>query len=990
MRSPLKLSIVVLAVLVAAGAASAQTFTGAIRGSVKDANGVIPGVTVELVNEATGVAREVVSNEEGLYNFAAVPPGTYTIKASLTGFKSYEQKGVRLAAQQFATIDVTLEVGALQETITVTGEAPLIDTSTASTGGVINTEQLNTLPSGGRSAFLFAVTVPTVVASGDSQFNRQQDQTNASLLSLGGGTRRGNNYLLDGVPITDLRNRASANPTIEGIEDVAVQVHTYDAETGRTGGGIFNTATKSGANSFSGSGFYQTRPKWGMANNFFAERTGAPLPDTYFNLGGGGFGGPILKNRTFFWFAAEGYGSNTTRNGALRFPTSRERNGDFSETRDSAGRLVVIYDPLTGNPDGTGRTAFPGNIIPADRINTVGRNLANTYPSPTRDVSDGNNNFESTAEINDRAMMYTGKVDHKFTDKVSLSGFYLYNLSNEPCANYWEPGLTGPHRYADPLDYILERRVNVLALNNTWLPSNNTVLTLRYGLTKFIDDNTLSIDFDPATLGFSQTFLDQIQVDKYPQVRATEYGDQGAIDPVPRNWYSWSANGTYTKLAGKQTLKVGGDYRLIGIETQSFANSAGRLTFDKYYTSSNPLANGTGGTAPSGNALASMMLGYPSGDPGNWSSLQISEPFNAYVHYFGGYAQDDWRLSPKTTINLGVRLEHESGLYEENNSFTVAFDRELNPGGALGNITNPLTGQPIRGGLVYAGVNGANEYQGDPPGVKFSPRVGFVHSFNPKTVLRAGYGIYWAPWNYQGVGTANYGNVGYSQNTFTSNQGQFRPVVTADNPFPNGVLQPVGNELGAFAGVGSQIEFIDQNKRAPRVQQVLSRHQPRAAWQHGGRLRVLRFDRPRPRARRIERRRHQHQPGAGAVPVARPGAARNGAQPVLQPAPGRHQRRVVPSGEEHEQPDDSAARTAATVPAIQRHPDASVHARREPVPCRNLQVREAHEQRLGRTHQLHLQPSEGQPVRRGQLLCWLAGFREPGASRDGECRHHPG
>ena len=238
-----RLSLVVLLLLLAGGTAFAQTFTGAVRGAVRDANGVIPGVTVELINEATNLGREAVSNEVGLYNFAAVPPGTYTVKASLTGFKTYEQKGIRVGAQQFVTLDVALEVGTLQETITVTGEAPLIDTSTASTGAVISTEQLAALPSGGRSAFLFAVTVPTVVASGDSQFNRQQDQTNASLLSLGGGTRRGNNYLLDGVPITDLRNRASANPTIEGIEDVAVQVHTYDAETGRTGGGIFNTAT---------------------------------------------------------------------------------------------------------------------------------------------------------------------------------------------------------------------------------------------------------------------------------------------------------------------------------------------------------------------------------------------------------------------------------------------------------------------------------------------------------------------------------------------------------------------------------------------------------------------------------------------------------------------------------------------------------------------------------------------------------------------------
>jgi hypothetical protein len=222
---------------------------------------------ISITNESNGQTRETVSNEVGQDDFTAVPPGVYTVRASLTGFKSYENRNIPIATQQFVTLD-TLDVGQLQETITVTGESPLIDTSNASTGGVIDSTQLDTLPSGGRSALLFAVTIPTVVASGDSQFNRQQDQTNASLLSLGGGARRANNYLVDGVPITDIQNRASANPSIEALEGVNVQVHQYDAETGRTGGGTFNVATKGGGNSYRGSGFYQIRPRWGMANTF--------------------------------------------------------------------------------------------------------------------------------------------------------------------------------------------------------------------------------------------------------------------------------------------------------------------------------------------------------------------------------------------------------------------------------------------------------------------------------------------------------------------------------------------------------------------------------------------------------------------------------------------------------------------------------------------------------------------------------------------------
>src|SRR5688500_1960014 len=249
-------TIALLLVPLVTSTAFAQPFTGGLRGAVRDATGVSPGVTVTLLNDETGATRDAVSNEQGEYSFAAVPPGNYTVKAELTGFRAYENKGIRIAAQQFITLDITLEVGQLQETITVTGAAPLIDTSNATGGGVISTEQLSTLPSGGRPAFLFAVTLPTVVASGDPQFNRQQDQTNASLLSLGGGTRRGNNYLVDGVPVTDMRIRASATRSIVALDYVAVQVRQYDAVAACTGGGTFIVATRSGMNDWRASCFY--------------------------------------------------------------------------------------------------------------------------------------------------------------------------------------------------------------------------------------------------------------------------------------------------------------------------------------------------------------------------------------------------------------------------------------------------------------------------------------------------------------------------------------------------------------------------------------------------------------------------------------------------------------------------------------------------------------------------------------------------------------
>ena len=813
-----------LFVPLATSSAWAQTFTGGVRGVVTDSGGVVPGVTVTLVSEASGATRDAVSNDQGNYNFSAVPPGTYTVKAELTGFKTFENKGVRVGTQQFVTLDIKLDVGQLQETITVTGDAPLIDTSNASTGAIIDSTQLETLPTAGRSAFLFAVTVPTVVASGDSQFNRQQDQTNASLLSMGGGARRGNNYLVDGVPITDMRNRASANPTIESIEGVNVQVHQYDAETGRTGGGTFNVATKSGANDWHGSGFYQTRPKWGMKNNFFAELAGQPLPDTYFHEGGGGFGGPILKNRTFFWVGNESYGSNTTRNGNLRFPTTRELSGDFSQSFDSSGRQVVIYDPLTGDPaTGLGRQPFANNVIPANRINAVSAKIASYLPKPDTEVSNGSANRIRTAEINDRAQMYTAKLDHRFSDAVSLNGFYLYNRTNEPCANYWEPGLNGPNRFADPGDYILQRRVNLVALNNTWLPSNNTVLTFRYGWNRFYDNNTLSIEFDPAQLGFPSSFLSALQVQKFPQVRVTDYnnGDfdrmAGAINPVNINWHSWVANGSMSKLLGKHTVKLGVDYRFIGLDFQSFADGGGLFNFDRRFTSLDPNANGVNGATPSGNAFASFLLGYPTADSGATSRVALSTPLFLGTNYYGVYAQDDFRMSPKLTVNYGIRLEHEDGLGEENNNITVAFDRSLQLPGAYGNAVNSLTGQRITGGLVYAGQNGFPEEQGNQPAMKFSPRVGVVYAMSPKAVLRGGYGVYWAPWNYQAPSNTNYGQIGAANTTFLS-QGQYQPTTSMSNPFPNGLLSPTLNALGALTGTGGQIEFIDQDKQAPYVQ----------------------------------------------------------------------------------------------------------------------------------------------------------------------------
>ena len=330
--------IAVVVVCLAARTAATQSFQGGLRGTVRDAQGVIPSVTIALVNEENGVARETVSNAVGEYSFPGVVPGVYTVRTAVSGFKTFERKGARIGTQQFLTLDIVMEVGALEETLTVTAEAPLIETSNASTGDVLDKRTLDTLPSISRMAFLASNIVPTVTYTGNP--------TEASRISLGGGISVGNNYLLDGYPITDLQNRASISPNIEMVEDVKIQVHTYDAEMGRTGGGMFNASARSGTNRFQGSGFILSRPGALIGENFFLKIQGQDNPDQFWRNGGGGLGGPVIRNNTFFWFATEAYRDGLTQNGNLHVPTAAERAGDFSALVDSTGRPIHQPRPV--------------------------------------------------------------------------------------------------------------------------------------------------------------------------------------------------------------------------------------------------------------------------------------------------------------------------------------------------------------------------------------------------------------------------------------------------------------------------------------------------------------------------------------------------------------------------------------------------------------------------------------------------------------------
>src|SRR5688572_23445674 len=417
---------------------SAQSFYATIRGAVGDATGVIPGVTLTATDERTGVARTTTTNDVGEYAFANTPPGQYTLRAELTGFKTFERRGLLIAVQQALVLDIILEVGTVTEQVIVTGETPTLGRASASVASTIDRAALENLPTTGRNPFLLSTTLPSVVPLGTPFFTRMQDQNASSLLSIAGAPPRANTYLVDGVPITDLLNRAAIIPSQESLEEVSVQVSTYDASFGRNGGGVFNSTHRSGANQFRGSALLRHRPDWGLSDTFFASQIDAPRPDSYNNLWAGTAGGPIVRGRTFFFGSTEGYRTREIRESVLTLPTALERSGDFSRSVDAQGRPIVIFDPLTTRPNPAApgqfiRDPFPNNVIPQDRIDPVARSLMTMFPLP-----DTAQRATRTAPVSDVSNQATVRIDHAVTDQYRLSATGAWYGSTEPSPLFYD------------------------------------------------------------------------------------------------------------------------------------------------------------------------------------------------------------------------------------------------------------------------------------------------------------------------------------------------------------------------------------------------------------------------------------------------------------------------------------------------------------------------------------------------------------------------
>jgi hypothetical protein len=759
-----------------------------------------------LLNEATNVSRSTVTNERGEYVFASLAPATYTLVAELSGFAPYRATDIDLGVNRALVIDVPLSVGGIEETITVTGETPLIETATASVASAIDKAQLEVLPTPGRNVFIMAVTTPNVVHTGDPVFVRQQDQTNASLLSLGGGPLRGNLYTIDGVATTDLRNRSVINPNFEGVDEMKVQVATYDAEMGRTGGGVFNTIHRAGTNDYRGSGLWQNRPSWGRSTLFFEDE----VPDTSYNLWGGSAGGPIIHDKLFFWASTEGYKNIDTRNQVVILPTAAMANGDFR------GTGITIYDPLTFDPATGTRQPFPNNIIPPGRLDPVGLALAQQLVS----VAEGPTS--ATASLNNTAWQVTGRADWNMSPTWQLSGTYMFYKSEEPANKYYED-IVGDVVPFDPGAGTLFRDVNLVAINLTNIPSDDSVVTFRYGYTRFFD-SVSTPEFDISSLPFSQSFISEFEsvgIPRFPYVNVLGYGEDTntgnnathggwASDNII--WKSQEVSGTYSKFVGSHTMKAGAQFRRIGVDTL-LPGYVAKFNFNGDFTRGPNAFNPAAGT---GDGLASLLLGLPLDTDTNFVKATETDVF---VNYFGFFIQDDWRATDRLVFNFGLRIESETGLQEKEDRFATGFDRDAP-------FPVQVPGLNLRGGLIYPGTGGPSE-QSDEKSIKLGPRAGFAYSINPDTVLRGGYGIFWAPHQYPGPGEQTFGTIGYTAVTNyvssfdginPASQGSGSPGSLTD-PYPGGIASPTGDALGLLTGAGETIHFNDQFAKSSSIQQ---------------------------------------------------------------------------------------------------------------------------------------------------------------------------
>ncbi len=838
------IKVLVVLLLFSTTTAMGQDFRATITGRVTDSTGsAIANAQVTVTNTETNAPTNVPTNESGDYIVTALQPGSYRLEVEQAGFKKFIQEGITLAIRDSPTVDVALEPGAVSETVTITADASALETNDASRGEVITGRRLVDLPLNGRNGYALAALVPGVNFTGRGQaatFLRTTSTASVSDVSISGGQPRFNEVFLDGVPNTGSDGAVQFVPSVEATQEFKVQTNSFDAEFGRFAGGVINASIKSGTNDFSGSLFLFHRNAAFNARDPFAT----DIPQFAYNQYGVSVGGPILlprfgeggrsilngKNRSFFFFNYEGSREGVPRTFVSTVPTLAQRNGDFSALlgaplRNANGTPVLnpngtpaltgqIYDPATTRrlPNGTFvRDPFPGNIIPQNRFDPVARNLINLFPLPNASGLVNNFNISFRDPIGDDG--YIVRLDHRFNDKHQIFGRYSQRRFFLVRQGAFQNNVTGDSE---------NRFAPGTAIDYTFLPNSTTVLNFRYGFTRFATEARAdSLGSDLTGFGFPASFVNALPVQAIPGINITGFrsltSQGGRLTRNAEDGHTLRAGAT--KIVGNQTLRFGGEYRLFRSNRGARgAAAAGSFTFNNVLTRGPfPQTN----LPTQGNPLASFLLGVGAGgEVGNVAATAEQAP------YYGFYVQDDFRVTQKLTLNLGLRYEFEGANTERFNQFNRGFDltasSPLEQQARINYAANPIPDVApanfnVRGGLLFAGVNGQPRSISDIDQDNFSPRIGFAYSLTPKTVVRGGYGLF-----YGATTLLEEGRLGFTVSTpfvGSVDNANLIPLATLSNPFPNGFLTPSGSRQGLSTLVGQNISFVNPERKQPYTHQ---------------------------------------------------------------------------------------------------------------------------------------------------------------------------
>jgi hypothetical protein len=805
-----------LLMLLAASLINAQTTFGSLLGTVTDPSGsTVASTNVVLTSLATNEKRTESTNADGLYQFVNLSPGTYSVEIQKTGFKHLVQSPVTVQTQTATRIDLVLQVGEVSQTVEVTAQTPLLTPESTSLGQVIDERKTVELPLNGRNPLNLVALVPSVVPQGGSMSNANGQNPFAwGNYQIGGGMANQSMVWLDGSPVNgSYINITALIPTQDSLQEFKVATNNLSPEYGRFAGGVINFTTKSGTNDLHGTLWEYLRNKDLNANDFFSNAAGVPRGSFTQNQFGFNVGGPVIipkiyhgRNKTFFFVDYEGFRLRQGQSYTETVPTAQERTGDLSALAASQG--VSIYDPLTtcgtgapGTPVcGTGvatgtRTQFAGNVIPTSRINPTSLLLLNLYPTPNAAGSaTGVGNWVGNTTQGGNQNETVVHIDQNVSDKQHITARY----------SYWG-NLNLP---IDPLhDGVCQDRctevmnTNNFVLGDTYSFSPTTIMEIRLSYQRFNYDRTPeTLGYDLTQLGWPAALNSQAVFQDLPLPvingfdTQNTFGSQGAGSVIIDRNDNYRAAGTVTKIMGKHTIQAGAEWlRLTHNYTQT-NTPTGFFNFNPDLTAQNAL-----NTAGSGLGLATFLLGYPSGGSATSPALVAAQQL-----YPALFVNDSWHATGKLTINVGLRWEHSGPWTERFNRISYFNPTQANSVLSAAGINN------VPGNIDLVDSSGDSYRSGIKPDWKqFAPRVGMAYQLGAKTVLHAGYGIFWLPNDVAWDSSPNNDKINayntpvlesiytgvpacYPSSCSTASAVSGTGAYTIANPFPGGIIPPPG------------------------------------------------------------------------------------------------------------------------------------------------------------------------------------------------------